>query len=84
MAEEIRSRQLLHFVSGGALERLDDVVFKHVGNLDIVGMYPSYATAYAACKAEAQQTVDDAQTRSCIAHLHRLRDPGASAPVSTL
>ena len=84
MAEEIRSRQWLHLVFGGELERLDDVVFKHVGNLDIAGIHPSYATADAACKAKAQQTVDDAQTRSCIAHLHRLLDPGASAPVSTL
>jgi hypothetical protein len=84
MAEEIRSRQLLHLVSGGELERLDDVVFKGVGNLDIVGIYPSYATADAAWKAKAQQTVDDAQTRSCIAHLHRWLDPGASARVSTL
>jgi hypothetical protein len=83
MAEEIRSRQLLHLVSGGELERLDEVVFKGVGNPDIVGIYP-YATADAAWKTKAQQTVDDAQTRSCIAHLHRLLDPGASAPVSTL
>jgi hypothetical protein len=84
MAEEIRSRQLRHLVFGGELERLDDVAFKHVGKLDIVGIYPSCAPAEAAWKAEAQQTVDDAQTRSCIAHLHRLLDPGASAPVSTL
>jgi hypothetical protein len=84
MAEEIRSRQLLHLVFGGELERLDDVAFKGVGNLDTVGIHPSYAAADAAWKAKAQQTVDDAQTRSCIAHLHRWLDPGASAPVSTL
>jgi hypothetical protein len=84
MAEEIRSRQLLHLVFGGALKRLDDVVSRRVGNLDIVGVYPSYATAYAAWNATAQQTVGDAQMRSCIAHLHRLLDPGVSVPVSTL
>jgi hypothetical protein len=83
MAEEIRSRQLLHLVSG-ELERLDDVAFKGVGNLDIVGIHPSCATADAAWKAMARQTVDDAQTRSCTAHLHRWLDPGASVPVSTL
>ena len=83
MAEEIRSRQLLHLVFGGELECLDDVVFKDVDKLDIVGIYPNYAAAYAAWKAKAQQTVDDAQTRYFIVHLHRLLDPGAGAPVST-
>ena len=82
MAEEIRSRQLLHLVFGGELERLGDVVFKDPDKLDIVGIYPNYTTAYAAWKAKAQQTVDHAQTRYFIAHLHRLLDPGASAPAS--
>ena len=84
MAEEIRSRQLLHLVFGGELERLDGVVFKDVDQLDIVGIYPNYATAYAAWKAKAQQTVDHAQTRYFIVHLHRLLDPGASAAASTV
>lgn len=82
MAEEVRSRQLLHLVFGGELERLDDIVFKDVNKLDIVGIYPNYATAYAAWRAKAQQTVDDAQMRYFIVHLHRLLDPGASAPAS--
>ena len=83
MMGEIRSRQLLHLVFGGELERLDDVVFKDVDKLDVVGIYPNYAAAYAAWKAKAQRTVDDAQTRYFIVHLHRLLDPGANAPVST-
>jgi len=84
MAEEIRSRQLLHLVFGGELERLDDVVFKDVDKLDIVGVYPNYAAAYAAWKARAQQTVDDAQTRYFIVHLHRLLDPRPGAAPSTV
>ena len=83
MAEEIRSRQLLHLVFGGELERLDGVVFKDVDQLDIVGIYPNYAAAYVAWKAKAQQTVDDAQTRYFIVHLHRLLDPSASASAPT-
>ena len=75
MAEELPSRQLLHLVFGGELERLDDVVFKDVNKLDVVGIYPNYATAYAAWKAKAQRTVDDAQMRYFIVHLHRLLDP---------
>jgi len=83
MAEGIRSRQLLHLVFGGELERLDDIVFKEPDKLDIVGIYPNYATAYAAWRSKAQKTVDAAQTRYFIVHLHRLLDPGASAQVST-
>jgi hypothetical protein len=78
--EEIRSRQLLHLVFGGELERLDDLVFKDIDELDFVGIFPNYASAYAAWKAKAQQTVDDAHTRYFIVHLHRLLDPDASAP----
>ena len=45
----------------------------------MVGIYPNYAEAYNAWKAEAQRTVDDAHTRYFIAHLHRLRDEEAAA-----
>ena len=47
------------------------------GKLDIVGIYPNYASAYAAWKAKAQQTVDNALMRYFIVHLHRLLDPQA-------
>lgn len=71
------SRQLLHLVFGGELARLEDIEFKDLGKLDIVGIYPSYATAYDAWRAKAQQTVDNAQQRYFIVHLHRLLDPEA-------
>ena len=44
------------------------VEFKDLDKLDIVGVYPNYATAYAAWKAKAQQTVDNAQMRYFIVH----------------
>ena len=75
MAEGIRSRQLLHLVFGGELERLDDIVFKEPDKLDIVGIYPNYATAYTAWKAKAQQSVDNAHMRYFVVHMHRLLDP---------
>ena len=71
-------RQLLHLVFGGELARLDDIEFKDLSKLDIVGIYPNYATAYAAWRAKAQQTVDNAQLRYFIVHLHRLLDPDAA------
>jgi hypothetical protein len=79
MAEKIRTRQLLHL----ELEQVDDVVCTDVGNLDIAGIHPSCAAADAAWKAEAQDAVDDAQTRYCMAQTHRLLGPSARAAVST-
>jgi Domain of unknown function (DUF4170) len=75
MPNEVPARQLLHLVFGGELTRIDAVEFKDLERLDIVGVYPNYATAYAAWKAKAQQTVDNAQMRYFIVHLHRLLDP---------
>ena len=66
--------QRLHLVFGGELIDPTETVFKNVNELHIVGIFPDYQTAYAAWKAEAQRTVDNAHMRYFIAHLHRLRD----------
>ena len=76
---ETTSKQLLHLVFGGELKSLDSVEFKDLDKLDIVGVYPNYATAYAAWKAQAQKTVDNALMRYFIVHLHRLLDPSTDA-----
>ena len=68
-------KQLLHLVFGGELNSLESVDFKDLSKLDIVGIYPNYAAAHAAWKAKAQATVDNAQMRYFIVHLHRLLDP---------
>jgi Domain of unknown function (DUF4170) len=60
---------------GGELTSVEDITFKDLSKLDIVGIYPNFATAHAAWKARAQQTVDSAQMRYFIVHLHRLLDP---------
>ena len=54
---------------------LGGVEFRDLSKVDIVGVYPNYATAYVAWKAKAQQTVDNAHMRYFIVHLHRLLDP---------
>ncbi|MGA8614674.1 MAG: DUF4170 domain-containing protein [Xanthobacteraceae bacterium] len=74
------AKQLLHLVFGGELESLGASEFKDLAKLDIVGIYPNYAAAYAAWKAKAQGTVDNAQMRYYIVHLHRLLDPHSAAP----
>lgn len=68
-------KQLLHLVFGGELESLESVDFKDLSKLDIVGIFPNYAAAHAAWKAKAQATVDNAQMRYFVVHLHRLLDP---------
>ena len=78
MAETSETKQLLHLVFGGELTRLDSAEFKDLDGLDIVGIFPNYASAYRAWKAKAQQTVDNAQMRYFIVHLHRLLDPDAT------
>jgi hypothetical protein len=75
MNRETESKQLLHLVFGGELVRLEDVEFKDPSKLDIVGVYPNYTEAYKAWRSKAQQTVDNAQMRYFIVHLHRLLDP---------
>lgn len=66
--------QRLHLVFGGELVDPTKNVFKDVENIDIIGMFPDYQSAYNAWKAAAQRTVDNAHMRYFIAHLHRLRD----------
>jgi Domain of unknown function (DUF4170) len=68
-------QQLLHLVIGGELTDLEHVTFKDLDKVDIVGLYPNYASAFAAWRSKAQSSVDNAHMRYFIVHLHRLLDP---------
>ena len=68
-------KQLLHLVLGGELKDLEHAEFQDLSQVDIVGLYPNYASAHAAWKNKAQRSVDSAQTRYFIVHLHRLLEP---------
>jgi hypothetical protein len=68
------NQQLLHLVFGGELESINSHTFKDLSKLDLVGMYPNYASAKAAWKGKAQMTVDNAQMRYFVVHLHKLMD----------
>lgn len=72
-------KQLLHLVIGGELSSMDGITFADLDKVDIVGVYPNYAEAEKIWRGKAQQTVDSAQTRYFIVHLHRLLDPGSSS-----
>lgn len=78
----VAQKQLLHLVFGGELSKLDGTEFRDLSSLDIVGIYPNYASAHLAWKAKAQQTVDNALMRYFIVHLHRLLDPETDNAVS--
>lgn len=59
---------------GGELVNTESHEFRDPAAIHMVGVFPDYASAFAAWKAESQRTVDSAQTRYFIAHLHRLRE----------
>ena len=68
-------KQLLHLVFGGELDDVKSVTFRDLHKLDVVGFYPNYAEAYQAWLGKARETLDNAQMRYFIVHLHRLLDP---------
>jgi Domain of unknown function (DUF4170) len=76
---DVPAKQLLHLVFGGELTALGSHEFRDLQKIDVVGVYPNYASAYAAWKGKAQQTVDNAMVRYFIVHLHRLLDPETDA-----
>ena len=69
------SAQLLHLVFGGELKALDSLEFRDPAKIDVVGIFPDYASAARAWRAKAQGTVDSALTRYFIVHLHRMMAP---------
>lgn len=76
---ELNPQQLLHLVFGGELVSPSDITFKDLSKLDMVGMFPNYASALDAWRAKAHATVDNAQMRYFVVHVHRLIDPGTTA-----
>jgi len=68
-------KQLIHLVIGGELNDVKNVDFKDLSKLDVVGFFPNYAEAHKAWLGKARETIDNAQMRYFIVHLHRLLDP---------
>jgi hypothetical protein len=75
-----QAEQLIHLVFGGELDDVSDVTFKDLAHLDVVGFFPNYATAHQAWLGKARETIDNAQMRYFIVHLHRLLDPTTAKP----
>jgi len=65
----------LHLVFGGRVKDPRGLDFD-MATMDIVGIFPSYAEALEAWRSAAQRTVDDAEMKYVVVHLHRLLEPG--------
>lgn len=71
--------QLLHLVIGGELKNVSGVEFEDLKQIDFVGAFPDYKSAYDAWKNAAHRTVDNAEMRYFILHAHKLLDPETGA-----
>jgi len=65
----------LHLVFGGRVRDPQGLDFVDLNAIDLVGIYGNYAEAEDAWRSNAQRTVDDAEMRYVIVHLHRLLEP---------
>jgi hypothetical protein len=73
----------LHLVFGGRVADPQTLDFEDLSSIEIVGVFPDYASAEKAWRAAAQRTVDDAEMKFVVVHLHRLLEPDMLArPVS--
>lgn len=69
------SEQKLHLVMGGRVRDPQGLEFVDLANLDLVGVYGDYAAAEEVWRDKAQRTVDDAEMKYVVVHLHRLLQP---------
>jgi hypothetical protein len=65
----------MHLVMGGRVKDPQTLEFVDLKAVDLVGVYANYADAESAWRAAAQRTVDDAEMRYVVVHLHKLFDP---------
>jgi myo-inositol-1(or 4)-monophosphatase len=75
MSDARSTPQLLHLVIGGELKDVSAIEFANLADMDFVGAFGDYRSAYDAWKGAAQRTVDNAGIRYFILHAHRLLDP---------
>ena len=72
----------LHLVFGGRVSDPRSLEFDDLKSIEVVGIFPDYAAAEKAWRAAAQRTVDDAEMKYVVVHLHRLLEPDTNAPTA--
>jgi hypothetical protein len=65
----------LHLVFGGRVKDPRALEFVDLATMDVVGFFPDYKSAEDAWRSAAQKSVDDAEMRYVIVHMHRLLEP---------
>ncbi len=73
--EETQTSQKLHLVMGGKVKDPRSLEFADPESIHVVGVFSSYDAAVEAWRANAQRTVDDAEMKYVIVHIHRLLTP---------
>ncbi|MEO9633824.1 MAG: DUF4170 domain-containing protein [Parasphingorhabdus sp.] len=69
------SRSKIHLVMGGRVKDPRGLEFENLDQIDLVGVYPDYEEAEEAWRSKAQQTVDDAEMKYVVVHMHKLLEP---------
>ena len=77
MMEETTPTQKLHLVMGGRVTDPRSMEFQDPESVHVVGVFSDYESAEDAWRAQAQRTVDDAEMRYVVVHLHKLLTPDA-------
>jgi hypothetical protein len=72
----------LHLVFGGRVKDPRALEFVDLNAIDFVGLFDSYAEAEEAWRSHAQRTVDDAEMKYVVVHLHRLLEPEVDSNVT--
>jgi DMSO/TMAO reductase YedYZ molybdopterin-dependent catalytic subunit len=65
----------MHLVIGGRVKNPQTLEFEDLNAIEFVGVFPDYVSAEKAWRGAAQRTVDDAEMRYVVVHLHRLLEP---------
>jgi hypothetical protein len=71
----------LHLVFGGRVKDPRTLEFD-LKTIDVVGIYDSYSAAEEAWRGAAQRTVDDAELKYVVVHLHRLLEPDLEGTIT--
>ena len=76
--EEKESQQPLYLVMGGRVTDPQSLHFQDPESIHVAGVYSDYDAAVDAWRANAQRTVDDAEMKYVVVHLHKLLDPSTA------
>lgn len=68
-------RSKIHLVMGGRVKDPRGLEYENLDEVDLVGVYKDYEEAEEVWRGYAQRTVDDAEMKYVVVHLHRLLEP---------